>query len=231
MEPVRQCHCAIQTMAVRAGEAGGVAKFFAAEGIKRRAAHTRKNSFRIGRRMDPQEAQFRGWIDRYHTALYRHAYWMTSRSEVAADVVQETYYEAWKARRNLKDEAKVLPWLLAILRRVVYREYAAQALHAADPSVQIEEAAAGGEHHLDDMVDLLRGLQRLDARQRELLLLYALHDFSYEQIGELLDIPLGTVMSRLARARRALAETMGNTTRGATIIPWPRLRRGNDEPT
>jgi len=182
--------------------------------------------------MDAQELQFRRWIDRYHAALYRHAYWMTGRAEVAADVVQETYYEAWKARQKLKDEAKVLAWLLTILRRVVYREYAAQGWQAEAGAQIVEEAQNSASQSLDDMVDLLRGLQRLEPRQRELLLLYALHDLSYEQISQLLDIPLGTVMSRLARARRALAEAMGNASRGATIIPWPRQRRrGNDEAT
>lgn len=182
--------------------------------------------------MDTREQQFRQWIDRYNAALYRHAYWMTGRSETAADVVQETYYEAWKARRRLRDEAKILPWLLTILRRVVYREYAAQRVQADQAMVEIEPAFGSGDSNVEDMVDLLRGLQRLEARQRDLLLLYALHDFSYEQIAELLDIPLGTVMSRLARARQALATAMGNMTGGATIIPWPySRRRGNDEST
>lgn len=182
--------------------------------------------------MDAQEQQFRQWIDRYHAALYRHAYWMTGRSETAADVVQETYYEAWKARRRLRDEAKIFPWLLTIMRRVVYREYAAQEAQADQAGVEIESALSSADANLETMVDLLRGLQRLEARQRELLLLYALHDFSYEQMAELLDIPLGTVMSRLARARRALATAMGDMTSGATIIPWPYpRRRGKDEPT
>lgn len=184
------------------------------------------------RPMDTYEQQFREWIDCYHEALYRHAYWMIGRNEIAADVVQETYYEAWKARRRLKDERKVLPWLLTILRRVVYREYAAQQVHAAQSEFEIDLPSGSVAHNLDDFVDLLRGLQRLEARQRELLLLYALHDFSYEQIAELLDIPLGTVMSRLARARRALACAMGNDSGGATIIPWPySRRRGNNEST
>lgn len=180
--------------------------------------------------MDARESQFRGWIDHYHAVLYRHAFWMTGQSEVAADVVQETYYEAWKARENLKDESKALPWLLTILRRVVYREYAAQGSHAVTGAEQFEDTLEGADQSLDDMVDLLRGLQRIEPRQRELLLLYALHNLSYEEISQFLDIPLGTVMSRLARARRALADTMGTATDGAMIIPWPRQRRrGNDE--
>ncbi len=163
------------------------------------------------------QKEFTGWIERHHAALYRHALWMTGQTETAAEAVQEAYYQAWKARHSLRDKQQVLAWLLTILRRCIFRYYAEKKQHniwkneayeVEEPSIEPDTAA---------LVDLGRGLQHLSPEQRELILLHSLHGFSYEQISHSLDIPLGTVMSRLARARKALRVMLDRPT--AKIIP------------
>jgi len=155
--------------------------------------------------MQINQHQFKLWITQHHSALYRHAFWMTANNELAKDIVQDTYYQAWKYRTSLRDENKVLPWLLTILRRLVYKE----CQHSDAKPVSLEElepvsVQTAPIDHTDTMIDLERDLNSLNTSQREILLLYALHGFTYEEISEQLEIPPGTVMSRLSRARDAL---------------------------
>ena len=148
---------------------------------------------------------FEQWIDAHHGALYRHALWMSGDTELAADLVQETYYEAWRGRSSLRDPARAFAWLLTILRRRVFQEYGrarrerewTTAFAAALPRPAVEDGHAA-------LLDLERALHALTAAQRDIVLLYGLHGMSYEAIAAYLRVPVGTVMSRLARARRTL---------------------------
>ncbi len=149
--------------------------------------------------------QFDDWIQEHHAALYRHALWMTSRSDVAEDCVQEAYFQAWKSRKSLKDEAKVFSWLLTILRRMVYREYEQRANNV---TCTVDDFSSFPETAVDDdqskMLDLAKAMQKISTGHRDIILMHGLHGLSYQEISELLEIPAGTVMSRLSRARTAL---------------------------
>ncbi len=150
--------------------------------------------------INSDKTRFTTWIRTHQASLYRHAYWMTGDADLAADLVSETYYQAWKDRAGLREEAKVLPWLLSILRHSTYREFSRR-----QPVLEHDEAhALAPEHERDALIDLARLLGEQSPAHREILLLHALHGFSYEEIGEQLELPLGTVMSRLSRARKAL---------------------------
>jgi len=171
--------------------------------------------WRIRRR---QDSDFGEWIDRHHGALYRHALWMVGHPETAEDMVQETYYRAWRGRRGLRDPRRVLPWLLSILRRVVYREYRQRARGA-----ELAEAlgATDGDCQPDtqrELLDLHRALAALPVSQRETLLLHALHGFSYQEISDQLEVPVGTVMSRIARARKAVSAGLERDGAGGRVI-------------
>ena len=160
--------------------------------------------------------RFSQWIDAHHQRLYRHALWMIGNPDLAADLVQETYYQAWKSRKQLRDPERVLPWLLTILRRNVFNNGPA---FSGDVDIDALEIAAADTGH-DDLLDLSRGLQRLRPADRDLLLLFALHGFSYQEIGDHLDIPVGTVMSRLSRSRAALRGQMDRPeARVLTLVP------------
>lgn len=163
-------------------------------------------------------------IDRYHGSVYRHALWLIGDPEAAADLVQETYFEAWKSLCRYGLPRQDLPWLLAILRRQAAKVYAARNARPESSSDELLESLVGPEQDLDAMLDLARGLQALPLAQRDLLLLYALHGFSYQEIAVQLDVPLGTVMSRLARARRALVQQMDPDTAQPDTNVVPMLR-------
>ena len=152
---------------------------------------------------------------------------MTGNQDLACDMVQETYYQAWLAIDNLQDIDKVIPWLLTILRRAIYREQRYQ-YHHRETLAQIaqwgEPVVTNSEYSL---VVIYRALESISPVQREALLLYELHGFSYGEISEQLAIPIGTVMSRIARAKVALKRF--NHIDSAKIIPLPDLNRGEVE--
>lgn len=156
--------------------------------------------------MQIKQSQFKQWITQHHTALYRHALWMTNNRDLAKDLVQDTYYQAWKYRASLRDETKVMPWLLTILRRMVYKECRQPDKKPISlQDMELDSISMAAKENVDAMIDLERELNQLTLSQREILLLYALHGFSYEEISEQLEIPPGTVMSRLSRARAAMS--------------------------
>lgn len=168
------------------------------------------------------QRQFEQWIEEYHVALYRHALWMTGKSEVANDCVQDTYYQAWKSRQSLQQTSKIFPWLLTILRRTVYREYGQRAEDANYLAGHIPDVPDPSEMaDPGDMLDLINAMQKLSTMHREILLMHGLHGLSYQEISEMLDIPPGTVMSRISRARRALESALdhqqGSRTDGGVV--------------
>jgi len=150
------------------------------------------------------KALFSQWITHYHSKLYRHALWMTGNQDSAMEMVQETYYQAWLVMHQLKDKNKALPWLLTILRRLVYREQRCQYRDVETINqLSLLDNQADSPNN-DQLLDIYKALDHLSATQRETLLLHALHGFSYQEISEQLNVPIGTVMSRIARARETL---------------------------
>ena len=161
------------------------------------------------------------WIDAYHAALFKHAFWMTGNRALAEDLVQETFFQAWKNRHSIEDQENPLPWLITVLRRSVYKELQQARLDTVALSEQhIDSDSHLSEFDLDTLVDLGNGLMSLSARQRELLLLYSLHGFTYEQISQQLGIPIGTVMSRIARARDMLRAFYKKDESDKVVVPF-----------
>ena len=149
---------------------------------------------------------FDTWVKNYHGALYKHALWMTGSRESALDAVQETYFQAWLGIQTLKDKDKALPWLLTILRRSVYREQRIQYRHAETLAELQQLDRADSASDAIPLLQIYEAMEGLSATLRDTFLLHHLHGFSYEEIGAQLQIPKGTVMSRISRAREALAK-------------------------
>lgn len=139
-------------------------------------------------------------------ALRRYAYALVRDDTTADDLVQDTLERAllhWSARRN---DGDLRAWLFTILRnRHVSRHR--QALRRGSV-VDIDEdelpETAASQDVVVETRDVLAALGQLPEEQKSLLLLVGVEDFSYEEAARMLDVPLGTVMSRLSRARRRL---------------------------
>lgn len=149
-------------------------------------------------------AKFAEWINGYHGALYKHALWMLGSQDLAQEMTQEAFFQAWLCMDSLKDDSKALPWLLTILRRSIYREQRCQYRNRETVEALQQQDFEHTHSETHTLLDIYSALQQLTPKLRDTFLLHHLHGFSYEEIGAQLEIPTGTVMSRISRARDAL---------------------------
>ena len=131
----------------------------------------------------------------------------------AEDIVQETYLMAFNKFHQLRDKSKCKPWMLRILRNNFLKSYQKrkiqQKLSENDYVEFLKESLSQGaaEATLAKTADkkiVQDAINRLPVKYKEVLLLYYMEDLLYKEIAKTLDIPIGTVMSRLTRAREAL---------------------------
>lgn len=157
--------------------------------------------------------------DRYAAQLYRYAYRRVG-PELAEDVVAETFLVAFRQRRKY-DLARpnARPWLFGIITKELARWHRAEgARYRALARAGVDDAVDGFAERVDAAVaaqalcgPLARALGRLSRADRDVLLLIAWSDFSYEEVAETLRIKVGTVRSRLHRARRQIREALGGS--------------------
>lgn len=168
--------------------------------------------------------RFAALYGRYSAALYRYAFQRVGE-QVAEDVVADTFLAAF-AQRAAYDpgRADVRPWLFGILTRKLARHFRAEKSHyRAILRASAEATIEGPADRVAAMVaagavrkPLVAALARLSAGDRDVLLLVAWCDFSYDEVAAALDIPVGTVRSRLNRARRKVRDALGGTDPTAT---------------
>ena len=166
-------------------------------------------------------------------AAYNLARWLTGNAGDADDVVQEAFVRAFRFFGTFRGE-NARPWLLAIVRRTWYTEWRRRtnSREVAPFDEDLDETSVFDEtssHGADPQTLLLQGeharlvreaLERLPVEYREVLILRELEDLSYRDIAVIADLPIGTVMSRLARGRRKLAALL------APLRDEPRARIG-----
>ena len=150
-------------------------------------------------------------------SLYNHAHWLTHSPSEAEDLVQETFAKAFRAFDSFQHDTNFKAWIFRILRNTFLTTRAGI---AASRTVFIEDhpdtldCTASGPSpedtliRLDNQAALHTALQQLPPQLREPLLLCDVEELKYKDIALVLDIPIGTVMSRLSRARRALYQLL-----------------------
>ena len=154
------------------------------------------------------DQEFPQLVEAHYAPLYRFALSLTRRPADAADLTQQTFF-VWATKGDsLRDVAKAKSWLFTTL----YREFLR--IRRREARVSAIEDLAPAERDLPDVEPDLIGkmdapvvmaaLQEIDPVFREPLTLFYLNDISYLEIAEILDVPIGTVMSRLHRAREQL---------------------------
>lgn len=136
--------------------------------------------------------------------LRRYARALAGDWSAADDLVQDTLERAWSKFHLFRRGTDLRAWLFTVMHNVYVNQ-----LRAARPAVELDEdlpELVRPSREADGLVvrDLDRAILRLPVDQREVLLLVALEDMSYDEAARTLQIPIGTVMSRLARAREKL---------------------------
>jgi RNA polymerase sigma-70 factor (ECF subfamily) len=140
--------------------------------------------------------------------LRRYARALVGDRATADDLVQDTLERAWAKLHLYRRGTDLRAWLFTVMHNVhVNRVRAARPTDPLEEEMpELAQRAAQGDALL--VRDLDRAISRLPAEQRAVLLLVTLEEMSYETVARSLDIPIGTVMSRLSRARRLLADSM-----------------------
>lgn len=178
---------------------------------------------------DPFTADALTFLD----ALYRSAVRLTRNRDIAEDLVQDTYLKAFRARRRFKPGSNLKAWLYTILHNTWRNQRRDRALSRveADSDTVDRLVDQGGDPtgpadspdaHLFDAVlsdDLRAALDGLPEAYREPVWLRDVEELSYQEIAAALDVPIGTVMSRLSRGRRQLYRA---------LMAAGRNRRGRD---
>lgn len=192
--------------------------------------------------VDPMETQVTQWmqrakagdaqafnelVERVKGRAYTVAYSLVGQAEDARDLCQEAFAKTWRARATYKDGAPFLPWFHRILRntcfsflrkkgRIKTSSLASQTDDNPDWDLAADaEAPTARLERNETQVLFWKAMDTLSARDREILVLRQFKDLSYREIAHALDIPEGTVMSRLFHARRRLRDELAPHLDGA----------------
>jgi RNA polymerase sigma-70 factor (ECF subfamily) len=166
--------------------------------------------------------EFARLVDQYYGSLYRFAFSLTRSEADACDLVQETFYIWARKGDQLREGSKVKSWLFTTLHR--------KFLQSARRGTRFPQVAlAGAESELPVILEadwsgldgrhLVAVLQRIDEVFRAPLTLFYLEDLSYEEISEALEIPLGTVKSRLSRGVSQLKQLLAGDIQAGKGVP------------
>lgn len=166
--------------------------------------------------------QFQELVDEHYAPLFRFARSLCKREGLAEDLVQQTFLQWARKGDTLRDKSKSKSWLFTTL----YREWLSIARREQKfENVEFEPDLHGGRDDsafdaaLVDSDLLHQALDDLDPSFREPLLLFYGRELSYKEIAEVMDMPIGTVMSRLSRAKAALRKSLNRLVDPAELEP------------
>jgi RNA polymerase sigma-70 factor, ECF subfamily len=157
-------------------------------------------------------------------SLYNFAHWLSQNQTDAEDLVQETYLKAWRNYESFEPGTNFRAWIFRILKnsflgsrsklecRMTLTLDSEEDLPA---TLATPESLLLGRFEIDTVQ---RAIEQLPLNFREVLLLCDVEEASYREIAEILSIPIGTVMSRLARARKIVRESLRNIPDGANCV-------------
>jgi RNA polymerase sigma factor (sigma-70 family) len=145
---------------------------------------------------------FESLVGRYYSSLYKFAYSLTQAEADACDLTQQTFY-VWATKgHQLRDQSKVKTWLFTTLHREFLES---RRRHTRFPHFELSQmdtelptVSAASVNQLDSKA-VMHGLAQVDDVYRAPLSLFYVKDCSYKEIAEILEIPMGTVKSRIAR--------------------------------
>ena len=166
------------------------------------------------------QAAFSALMERYEKQVYHQALRLLSNPEDAADVTQEVFFKVWRSLPSFQGDSSLSTWLyrltdnaaIDLLRREKKRRGDASLDDEAGQWDNLLADADAVPHRELEKKELhravSRGLAALSEEHRQVLVLREINGLSYEEIGRILDLTPGTVKSRIARARLALAKLL-----------------------
>jgi RNA polymerase sigma-70 factor (ECF subfamily) len=177
-------------------------------------------------RLKEQEHQthFEEIIMPHLDAAYNLARWLTRNEHDAQDVVQDAFLRAFKFFESFRG-GNSRSWLLSIVRNTAYTWFEKNRRHEigtiSDEAIEnIQDEAPNPEAYLLQHTghqEIMNAIAELPLEFREAIILRELEEMSYKEIADVMNVPLGTVMSRLARARRQLQESLRHRQPGVSV--------------
>ncbi len=162
-------------------------------------------------RADAQPTDFESTVLPHLDGVFRLAMWLVRERTEAEDLVQETFTQAFQSFHRFRPGTNARAWLLSIMRHLRANRYRARrrapAASAMDGELERIPAPETTPQHVTE-AEVLEALVDLPAGYQEVVLLCDVEELSYREIAGVLDIPIGTVMSRLHRARRLLRSAL-----------------------
>jgi RNA polymerase sigma-70 factor, ECF subfamily len=161
--------------------------------------------------MGRRDGDFEKVVMPHARSLLRFAGRLTGSSFHSEDLVQETLLRAWRGFRQFDPETNAHAWLFRILMNAFLEQK-----RKGGSSLTAEPLAEDGlsmRPSIHESVEVMQAFDRLGSDQRTVLLLAAVEGFSCREISEILNIPIGTVMSRLSRAREQMRELLSEVVR------------------
>lgn len=152
-------------------------------------------------------------VAQHHAAVYRYAYRLTGSAADAEDLVQHAFLLAQQRLAQLRETSRAAGWLMTIVRNCFLKDKRRTRL--IEPL--LDEPLDQNDEEFPEWVDpeqLQAALQRLPDESRAILVLFFFEDCSYKEIAEALEVPIGTVMSRLSRAKVRLRQLLSRVTEG-----------------
>jgi len=157
--------------------------------------------------------------------LRRYARVLTGDAARADDLVQDTLARAWEKRRLWQAGTDLRAWLFTVMHNVYVNQLALIRRDAANVSLDADTTGfawqlpvRGNQVDRVELLEVVEQMGRLTADQREVLLLAAVEEMRYEEIAALLAVPIGTVMSRLSRARDKLRHLVAEPASALRIV-------------
>jgi RNA polymerase sigma-70 factor (ECF subfamily) len=145
-------------------------------------------------------------VHRYQRRALAHARALTGNDADAADAAQNAFLDAFRHLDRFDETREFYPWLYVLLRNRCFKTWARCVERVASSEITERPGPTTGPQ--EELYDLRTALDRLERDDRELIVLKHLDGWTYDELAERLEIPRGTVMSRLFQARRRLKDLL-----------------------
>jgi len=158
---------------------------------------------------DPDTLNFDEIVSAYYQPLYRFGYSLAKNEHEAGDLAQQTFFIYAEKGDSLRDKSKVKSWLFTTLYREFLRGRRKDSRMDHYEPEMLEVVGGSVEPHIRRSMDAnlaVEALEEVDAVYRQPLALFYMKDLSYKEIAETLDVPIGTIMSRLSRGKAQLRD-------------------------
>lgn len=157
-----------------------------------------------------EPAAFDDLITRWHAPLWSFVRRLAGEDDAAREILQDVWVRVIRGIPRLRDGSRLRAWLFGIARRTLMDRLRQQYARSAAADVDVDEIAAdtSAAEAAEDLQELELALAEVPVVEREVLTLFYLHELSLNEVAEALNVPVGTIKSRLFRAKRLLRQTM-----------------------